>query len=353
MHAKKQALQALITGIFEKAGFKENQAVRLADHLVLANLRGIDSHGVSRVKTYTDRIRSGMIAVDDDYRVERDLPSSCVIDGNNQMGILLATDAIQLAVKKAKATGIGIVGIRRSNHCGMLADYVKYAADNDCVALATTNAPPSMAPWGGKAAFFGTNPLAYGIPVADAEPLVFDMATSVVARGKIRLALKNNTSIPFGWAVSKEGKPTDDPTIALDGGTVLPVGGPKGYGLAFFVEVLSALMTGASFGPHLGSLYNQEEQDVGQFFLVFRADLFVELDDFKQRMAQMATEVKANPHADGVKEIFLPGELEYREQAKREKKGIPLTEAVVRELEEVAAFYGVAMDRSNLLIERV
>ncbi len=154
MHAKKQALQALITEIFEKAGFKENQAVRLADHLVLANLRGIDSHGVSRVKTYTDRIRSGMIAVDDDYRVERDLPSSCVIDGNNQMGILLATDAIQLAVKKAKATGIGIVGIRRSNHCGMLADYVKYAADNDCVALATTNAPPSMAPLGGKAAFF-------------------------------------------------------------------------------------------------------------------------------------------------------------------------------------------------------
>ncbi len=179
------------------------------------------------------------------------------------------------------------------------------------------------------------------------------MATSVVARGKIRLALKNNTSIPFGWAVSKEGKPTDDPTIALDGGTVLPVGGPKGYGLAFFVEILSALMTGASFGPHLGSLYNQEEQDVGQFFLVFRADLFVELDDFKQRMAQMATEVKANPHADGVKEIFLPGELEYREQARREKEGIPLTEAVVRELEEVAAFYGVAMDRSNLLIERV
>ncbi|GAF14211.1 (R)-2-hydroxyacid dehydrogenase [Bacillus sp. JCM 19045] len=162
MRVDKASLQSLTANIFMKTGFEEVHANTLAAHLVLANLRGIDSHGVSRVKTYTDRIRSGMIAVDDDYRVERDLPSSCVIDGNNQMGILLATDAIQLAVKKAKATGIGIVGIRHSNHCGMLADYVKYAAENDCVALATTNAPPSMAPWGGKEPFFGTNPLAYG-----------------------------------------------------------------------------------------------------------------------------------------------------------------------------------------------
>ncbi|GAF23125.1 LOW QUALITY PROTEIN: (R)-2-hydroxyacid dehydrogenase [Bacillus sp. JCM 19047] len=348
MQVNKDSLQELVTTLFQKAGFEYEQAHTLAAHLVLANLRGVDSHGVSRVKTYIERARSGMINVGKEYEIERDLPSSCLINGKNHMGILLATDAIQLAVKKAQATGIGIVGIKRSNHCGMLADYVSYAAKHDCVAIAVTNAPPSMAPWGGKAAFFGTNPFAYGMPVANAEPIVFDMATSVVARGKIRLAKKNNQSIPLGWAVSKDGQPTEDPATALDGGTVLPVGGPKGYGLAFFVEVLSALMTGASFGPHLGSLYEKEEQDVGQFFLVYKADLFVELDEFKQRIAQMATEIKANPRADGVEEIFLPGEREDMEKAKRLKEGIPLSEAVVSELEEVAAYYGVAMDRDLL-----
>lgn len=348
MRANKDRLQMLLTNIFKKAGFEQDQADTLAAHLILANLRGIDSHGVSRVKTYTDRISSGMIAVGNAYEIERDLPSSCLMNGKNHIGILLATEAIKRAVKKAHATGVGIVGIRRSNHCGMLADYVKYAADRDCVALAVTNAPPSMAPWGGKDPFFGTNPIAYGMPMANAQPIVFDMATSVVARGKIRLAQKNNVRIPIGWAVSKDGQPTEDPNVALDGGTVLPVGGPKGYGLAFFVEVLSALLTGASFGPHLGSLYEKEEQDVGQFFLVFKADLFVELDEFKQRIAQMAAEVKANPHADGVDEIFLPGELEYIQQAKREKEGIPLSEAIVSELEAVALAYGVEMDRNHL-----
>ncbi|MBP2076913.1 Ldh family oxidoreductase [Oceanobacillus polygoni] len=334
-------LQRLIHNIFLNAGFEEEDSKTLADHLVLANLRGIDSHGVSRMKTYMDRVRTGMINVGNHYTVHNEYASSCLLDGKNHMGILLATEGIRIAVEKAEKTGIGMVGIRQSNHCGMLADYVKYAADHDCVALAVTNSPSSIAPWGGKEAFFGTNPFAYGIPTREEYPIVFDMATSVVARGKIRLAQKNNMKIPIGWAVSKDGEPTDDPNVALDGGTVLPVGGPKGYGLAFFVEVLSSILTGASFGPHLGSLYLNEQQDVGQYFLVFKADLFTDMDTFKTRMSQMIEEVKANPRIEGIERIYLPGELEFIQKEKREKEGIPLSAAVVDELEEVASLYGI------------
>ncbi|QQK81717.1 Ldh family oxidoreductase [Salicibibacter cibi] len=162
------------------------------------------------------------------------------------------------------------------------------------------------------------------------------MATSVVARGKIRLAQKNEMKIPVGWAISKDGEETDDPNVALDGGSVLPVGGPKGYGLTFFVEVLSSLLSGASFGPHIGSLYTDEKQNVGQFFLVFKADLFTDFETFKTRMIQMRSEIKNTPLAKGFDHIYLPGELEFIQQEKREKEGVPLTKAVFNELKQVA-----------------
>jgi ureidoglycolate dehydrogenase (NAD+) len=251
------------------------------------------------------------------------------------MGILVATEGMKIAVKKALKNGVGMVSINHSNHCGMLADYIKYATDNNCIAIAVTNAPSSMPPWGGMESFFGTNPIAYGVPRGNENPIIFDMATSVVARGKIRLAQKNNMKIPIGWALSKDGKQTDDPNVALDGGAVLPVGGHKGYGLAFFVEVLSGIMSGASYGPYLGTLYEDKIQNIGHFFLVFKADLFIDLKVFKSRMDQMSNEVKEIAKAEGFDEIYLPGELESVLYKKRSEKGIPLTQEVYSELESL------------------
>lgn len=337
----KEILKNFVEKIFLAEGVRPMDAEVLSNHLVLANLRGVDSHGVSRVKNYIERLRSGNVEKGKNFIILKETPVSCLIDGNNSMGILVATEGMRIAVEKAQKTGIGIVAVNNSNHCGMLADYVKYAADRDCIAVATTNAPSSMAPWGGKEGFFGTNPFAYGLPSGNENPIVFDMATSVVARGKIRLAQKNDMKIPIGWAISKDGKQTEDPNVALDGGSVLPVGGPKGYGLSFFVEVLSSILSGASFGPHIGSLYNNEIQNVGHFFIVFKADLFTDLDIFKARMNQMSREIKNISLAEGFERIYLPGELEFLQQEKREKEGIPLPKVVETELKEVAKVHNI------------
>ncbi|WP_050184380.1 Ldh family oxidoreductase [Domibacillus robiginosus] len=341
---QKEELEKCVLEIFQAAGLNEEQASIVARHLVLANLRGIDSHGVSRVDIYTKRLDLGIMKKKTEINVVKETPSSMLLDGGGGVGIVLATKGMQLAVEKAKKTGIAIVGINHSSHCGMLADYTAYAAQNNCIGLAVTNAPSSMAPWGGKEGYFGTNPLSYGVPAGKEIDIVFDMATSVVARGKITLARKNNQEIPIGWAISKEGYPTTDPTEAGEG-LVLPVGGPKGYGLAFFIEVLSGLLTGAAFGPYISSLYKDlnKSQNVGQFFLVIRADLFEELDSFKGRMDQMIEEIRNIPLAHGYDRIYLPGEIEYERSKKLAVEGIPLSKNVLDELVSVVERYGLEM----------
>lgn len=341
---KKEDLEKCVLEIFQAAGLDEEQAGIVARHLVLANLRGIDSHGVSRVDIYTKRLDLGIMKKKTEINVVKETSSSMLLDGGSGVGIVLATKGIQIAVEKAKTTGIAIVGINNSSHCGMLADYTTYAAQNDCIALAVTNAPSSMAPWGGREGYFGTNPLSYGVPAGKEIDIVFDMATSVVARGKITLARKNNQEIPIGWAISKEGYPTTDPIEAGEG-LVLPVGGPKGYGLAFFVEVLSGLLTGAAFGPYISSLYKDlnKSQNVGQFFLVMRADLFEELASFKDRMDQMIREIRNIPLAHGYDRIYLPGEIEYERSKKLAVEGMPLSKNVLDELASVVERYGLEM----------
>ncbi|GAB7387020.1 Ldh family oxidoreductase [Bacillaceae bacterium] len=339
----KQALEDFVREIFLAVGLDDEQSAIIARHLVLANLRGVDSHGVSRVDIYTRRLDAGIVSKTYNGKIVRENFASALIDAGNSSGIVAATKGIELAVKKAKEVGVGVVGIKHSNHCGMLADYTLYAVNNDCIAIATTNAPANMAPWGGKERFFGTNPFSYGIPAGQEIDIVFDMATSIVARGKIILAKKNHLSIPLGWAISKEGKPTTDPDEALEG-LVLPVGGAKGYGITFFVEAMSAVFTGAAFGPHVGDLYNDfsRPQDVGQFFFAMRADLFQPIGEFKQRMDEMIRAIRKIPLMEGVERIYLPGEIELLKTAEREVKGIPVSKEVLNELQAVAARYGVS-----------
>ena len=192
-------LQTFVRLVFKKAGLDEEGSNIVARHLVLANLRGIDSHGVTRVKNYVERIENEIVNKTPGIEIIKETASFAHIDGRNQLGILSATEAMKIAVDKAINTGIAVVGVKNSNHCGMLADYTNYAAENDCISFMTTNAPPNMAPWGGKERYLGTNPLSYGVPGYNNEHIIFDMATSVVARGKIKLAIKNNEGIPIGW----------------------------------------------------------------------------------------------------------------------------------------------------------
>ncbi|SFA99371.1 Malate/lactate/ureidoglycolate dehydrogenase, LDH2 family [Lentibacillus halodurans] len=336
-------LENYVTAIFQKAGIRDDHSATIARHLVLANLRGVDSHGVTRVKSYIDRLERGVVNREHNMKITKETPASILIDGANELGIIPATEGIRLAVEKAKDMGVAIAGINHSNHCGMLADYTGYAAEHDCVCLATTNAPSYMAPWGGKERYFGTNPISYGIPGGEEGNIVFDMATSIVARGKIKLAIQNHEDIPVGWAITKEGEPTTDAQEAMDG-LVLPVGGPKGYGLALLADVLSGLLTGAAFGPGIGRPEDLNEvQEVGQFFFVIRADIFEELNTFKNRMDSMASEIKQIPAAKGYDKIYLPGEIENETANERNRSGIPLTEQVIDELHAIGRSYGISI----------
>lgn len=338
-----EELRQYVTDLFAAAGLDENQARTIARHLVLANLRGVDSHGVSRVEIYTKRLDLGLLNKQADFTIERETATSALINAQNSSGIVVSTKGIELAVEKAKQSGIGIVAINSSNHCGMLADYTMYAAEHDCLALATTNAPSNMPPWGGKDRFFGTNPISYSIPAGEEDDIIFDAATSLVARGKIIVAQKNGQQIPLGWAVSTEGKPTTDPTEALKG-VVLPAGEHKGSGIALLVEALSSLYSGAAFGPHIGDLYTNfsKPQNVGQCFIVMRADLFQPLQQFKDRVDQMIREIRQVPKMDGVDRIYLPGEKELEMTKEREVNGVPLTMGILNELVKVGKRYGVA-----------
>ncbi|MDF9277599.1 Ldh family oxidoreductase [Arthrobacter sp. EH-1B-1] len=340
-------LQNAACSILVASGFPMEQSEKIAQHLVLANLRGVDSHGVSRVEIYAKRLSAGLTSTADEAVVERETDSSILLNGMSRHGILNATEAIDAGVAKAIETGICMVGVRNSSHCGMMADYTGRAASQGLIAIGMTNAPANMPPWGGSKRYLGTNPFSYAIPRYGAPPIIFDMASSVVARGKIILAGTNGTSIPVGWALDKDGHPTTDPAEALDG-VVLPVGGPKGYGIALMVEILSGILTGSNFGPHIPDLYKdlEHDQNLGHAFVLVRADLFRSVEDFHADTEALIAEIKGVALASGSTEILLPGEIEERTANKRRSEGIPLTEEVTALLETTARQYGVTTNHN-------
>lgn len=328
----------------ERAGLVPADAAIVAGNLVGANVRGVDSHGVGRLASvYVKRIESGLVARETKLTVLREGPAYAVVDGGNGPGAVVCTKAMHIAMDKAREYGIAAVGVCGSNHNGYLAHYLNMAIEQGFISMAFTSAPSNMAPWGGKKPYFGANPLAVGVPAGKERPIVVDMATSVVAKGKIIMAAKTGKpSIPLGWALDAEGHPTTDPEAAIKG-TLLPVGGPKGYGLAMLVDVFSGILTGALFGPHIGDMYKEpgRPQDLGHFFIVIRPDMFVPAEEFRQRMDQMIQEVRSQPRAEGVDRIYMPGEIEAEVAEKRLKEGIPFDPKVVAELTELGERLGV------------
>lgn len=340
-----QAVEQYVKEVFIAAGLNEEESAETAGHLITANLRGVDSHGLQRVSTYVERLNRGLIAGNVTIHVERDTPVSALVNGNNGIGQYIAKQALELGMIKARQNGVGIIGMHNANHTGMLAYYTEWAARNDLIVFATTNAPSNMAPFGGKRKYFGTNPFSFAFPAGEEAPFVLDMATSVVAKGKIILAMKNNKPIPVGWAIDKQGAPTTDAREAYEG-LVLPLGGPKGYGLAFMVDIFSGVLTGANWGPHIGDLYFNFDspQNLGQFFYIMRPDLFIEMSQYKQRMDQAIREVRAVEKADGVERIYIPGEIESELRNKRLAEGIPLTDEIIDELRRAGESVGIKRD---------
>lgn len=333
LYFRAEDLTDYAAAMFLSAGMSAGDAALIAGDLVKANLRGVDSHGVSRIPMYLDRLRRGLVNPRPEVRVTRVAGAVALVDGDNGMGFIPSTIAMNTACDIAGEMGIGLAGVHRSTHFGMGACYALRAIERGYISLIFTNSSPAIAMWGGRTSFLGASPIAAGIPGGKHPPYVMDMAMTVIARGKIRLAAMKGDQIPEGLALDLEGNPTTDAAKAFEG-VCLPFGGVKGSVLGTLMDLLSGVLTGANFGGDVKSLYfdHSEPQNVGHLFFAIKPDLFMSLSDFGARMDEFYTRIKALPRAAGVDEIMLPGEPEQRREDERRRDGIPVTANVVADL---------------------
>lgn len=320
-------LADFVSALFGSTGMPIGDARLAADQLVLADLRGVESHGVVRVPIYLARLRAAAIAARPEMRVLRETRSTAVFDGGNGMGQVVGARAMALAMDKAKREGEpAYVAVRNSNHFGAAAWFVEEAARADLIGFAyTIGGINHMVPWGGAEAMLGNNPFAVAFPLRGEAPIVLDMACSVAARGKIIVAAKEGRPIPPDWAVDRDGAPTTDARAAL-GGFVAPVGGPKGYALTLTIGLLSTMLSGAFFGSEVTHMYDDLErpQNIGHLFGALPIAAFESLERYDARMAKAAAEIRGVRLAPGVDRIFLPGEREAEFARRRRREGLPI-----------------------------
>lgn len=334
-------LRELVQRVFERCGMEPRDAGLLADTLVAADLRGVHSHGVLRVPEYVKRLTRDGVDPRGRPRVVRAEGACLVVDGGNSMGQIGAAFAMERAIERAATTGIAAVAVRGSNHCGAMAWYAMQALPHDMIGLATTNALPTMAPWGGAERLLGINPLAVAIPAGEELPIVYDAAFSASSHGKIRVYLQKGLPIPEGWATDREGRPTTDPAEAIHG-LLQPIGGFKGTALAIIMGILSSMLSGASFGAELGSLEMgaRPGQD-GHFLAAIRISAFEDVARFKARVDGLIRQVHACRRAPGVERIYLPGEIEFLTEQAYRRDGIPLNAVTLADLHRVCTELGI------------
>lgn len=342
LYFKPDALTDFATAMFLSAGMSREDAALIAGDLVKANLRGVDSHGVSRIPMYLERLRRSLVNPRPEVKVTRVAGAVASVDGDNGMGFIPSHIAMNAACDIAAEMGIGLAGVHRSTHFGMGACYALRAIERGYISLIFTNSSPAIAMWGGRTSFLGASPIAAGIPGGKHPPYVMDMAMTVIARGKIRLAAMKDDPIPEGLALDVDGNPTTDAAKAFEG-VCLPFGGVKGSVLGTLMDLLSGVLTGANFGGDVKSLYfdHSGPQNVGHLFFAIRPDLFMSLSDFGARMDEFYTRIKALPRAAGVDEIMLPGEPEQRREDQRRRDGIPVTANVIEDLTAEGKAVGV------------
>jgi len=326
-------LSRQVTRIFA-AHLVDADARYVANCLIDADARGVSSHGIGRIPVYTRRLREGVVNPRPALTVSGGQGATAHLDGDNGMGYLVARKAMDEAIQRGREHGIGMVLASNSNHFGMAASYLQQALDAGLGALVLTNAPPLMPVWGARAPFLGTSPFAFAAP-GRLAPIMLDMATSVVAFGKIRRAARLGEPIPGDWALDAHGAPTTDPAAALDG-VVLPMAGPKGSGLGLMMELMAGVMSGAAFG---GQVRNQNTdftrpQNVGHTFITFRPDAALPMADYLQRADELVQRARALPLADGFDCVHMPGERENLAAARARSEGLSISAADLQMLKE-------------------
>ena len=330
--------------VYEKLGVPEQDAKILADTLVQADLWGHQSHGVMRLSWYAARIQAGVMQAKSRAEYLVDVGALTLIDGHDGVGQVLAAMAAREAITRAKKHGVGVVGLRNSNHFGTAMYYTLMAARDGCVAFLSTNASPAMAPWGGRTKTIGTNPWSLAAPAGKYPPMVLDIANTAVARGKVYLAKQKSLPIPLGWAINCLGEPTTDPQEAIDG-IILPLAGHKGYAIAMMMDVLSGVLTGSSFGSAVSGPYQVDRRSgCGHLMIALNIDAFQPLEIFNEQMERLIEQTKAVPTASGFSEVLYPGEPEARNEERNRDQGLELPEDTLADLRNVAERMGLVSE---------
>jgi LDH2 family malate/lactate/ureidoglycolate dehydrogenase len=338
-----ERLTEIATGLLLAAGASAEEAATIAKYNIGANLVGHDSHGIILIAQYIDRIKAGHIVPGAPWVITQETATTTVVDGNWGFGYVVSDRAMRYTIEKAKKQNVAAATVFRQSHVGRLASYPLLAAAEGMIAMITADSgrsPKHVAPFGGAKARLGTNPICFAIPSNLDGPLVFDMATSAAAAGKINVATARGEQVPSGWLIDAEGRPSTDPKVLRAGGALLPLGGTEGYkgtGLAAIVEILSGLLTGLGFGVEPTGRHND-----GCFMAVFNVQAFRDLATFRQEVTEFAQYLKATPPAQGFTEVFYPGEVEFRKEQDRRKNGVPIEDATWAKLKDLATGFGIA-----------
>ena len=344
MRVPSPALVAFIGRAFVAAGLPEADAKTLAALMVEADLRGSDTHGVIRLPLYVRRIRAGGINARPNIRSLSDRPSAALIDGDNGMGHLVMRRAAALAIEKAKATGVGWVGARMSNHAGPAALYATMPLAHDMIGLYfAVGSNNHLPPWGGSESLLGTNPMAVAVPAASEPPIVLDMAPTVAAYGKVRLKAQRGEQMPVGWMIDREGKPLTDPQRA-DEGHLLPIGDYKGYGLSLIIGLLAGALNRAALGREVIDFVKEtgKATNTGQAIAAISIETFMPAGEFKSAVDRVIRDIRNSRRLPGVERIWLPGEQSHAKLLDRRAHGVPMPKGLRESLDTVARDLAIA-----------
>lgn len=334
-------LKEIITKLLEKVSVPAADAATVAEVMAYGDLTGIESHGVRWLDIYLKRLQAGCVKPVTNLTTVREKAGFVLYDAGGGFGQVAMLAAMRQGIAKAKNAGTCVVAVRNSNHFGAAGYYTKLAAEAGMISMLMTNSTPLMAPWGGTTLCVGTNPIAFGFPSRD-RPVILDMATSATARGRVFVAAQRGVKLAPGLALNKDGEPTIEPKEALEG-VLLPVGGPKGYGLSLVIDMMAGILTGSNFGCNITSLFGDLEhaQDIGHFALIVNTEDFIAMDDYLDKMAESREQLKGSKLAKGFDKIFLPGEIEANTYDANEKNGVSLPMATWNFLQEWKDKFGI------------
>ncbi|SHN03856.1 Malate/lactate/ureidoglycolate dehydrogenase, LDH2 family [Cyclobacterium lianum] len=347
-------LEQFTKKVLTKIGCPETDAATAAKVLLAADLRGVDSHGVARLSGYVRLWEAGRINVKPKIRITHETPSTAVVDGDAGLGLVVAPFAMQVAIDKAKTAGTGWVSVKNSNHYGIAGIHAMEALKQDMVGISLTNASPLVSPTFSKERLLGTNPISVAIPAGKQPPFVLDMATTTAANGKLEILQRKQQEAPFGWIQDKDGKPSQSPFAVKEGGALLPLGGDrehgshKGYGLGSVVDIFSAVLSGANYGPWVPPFVAFLEphphpvgEGLGHFFGAMRVDAFRPAEEFKDHMDNWIKRFREAEPVTGQEKVLIPGDPERELETERRQHGIPLLEPVVNDLKDLGERLGV------------